>query len=146
MNSNVLDLLLQGDASKLVKPTKQLEITRLSKTFGGKVIFTCEALTARQYDKVQDDVLKLDVKNKSADIDVSDMQSLTVIEGVKEPNLKNKELREKFGAPSPLDLLKKLLLPGEIQSLYNIIAGLSGFDTGAVEEVKNSQGQTEEQK
>jgi hypothetical protein len=146
MNSNVLDLLLQADASKLVKPAKQVEIKRLSEAFGGKVIFTCEALTARQYDKVQDDVLKLDYKNKQADINVSDMQALTVIEGVKEPTLKSKELREKYGAPTPLDLLKKLLLPGEIQNLYNIIAGLSGFDNGAVEEVKNSSGQTEEQK
>ena len=65
------------------------------------------------------------------------MQIMTVLAGVKEPNLKNKELMEKFNAPTPKELLQKLLLSGEITNLYNVISELSGYGPDSVAEVKN---------
>jgi hypothetical protein len=146
MSTNVLDLLLQADESKLIRPSKQVEIKRLSAAFGIPVIFTCEALTSNKYDKIQEDSVSIDIKNKDADFDMNTMRKLVVVEGVKEPNLKSKELRDKYKAPTPIEVVKAILLPGEIQELYSVITELSGFGENAVEEVKNLQGQTEEQK
>ena len=47
---------------------------------------------------------------------------LTIIEGVCDLDgkllFKNKELMDKFKAPTPKELARKLLLPGEITNLY----------------------------
>lgn len=128
-----LDLLLKLDESKIKKPTKKVEIKRLSEILGEKVIFTCEAVSAARMAEIQE--MALDVENQQ--IDVQEMQLMTVLAGVKEPDLKNKELLEKFHAPTPKELLQKLLLAGEITNLYNVISELSGFNKDAVAEVKN---------
>lgn len=130
---NTLDLLLKLDESKIKKPTKQVEIRRLSEALGEKVIFTCQAVTANKMAEIQEMVL--DVKTQQ--IDVQEMQIMTVLAGVKEPNLKDKKLLEKFNAPTPKELLQKLLLSGEITNLYNVISELSGYGPNSVAEIKN---------
>lgn len=130
---NTLDLLLKLDESKIKKPTKQVEIRRLSEALGEKVIFTCQAVTANKMAEIQEMVL--DVKTQQ--IDVQEMQIMTVLAGVKEPDLKDKKLLEKFNAPTPKELLQKLLLSGEITNLYNVISELSGYGPNSVAEIKN---------
>ncbi|MCT4605860.1 MAG: hypothetical protein N4A64_07105 [Marinisporobacter sp.] len=130
---NTLDLLLQLDESKLRKPSKEVEMKRLSEAIGEKVIFRVEALTPDKMEEIQE--LAMDEEQES--INIGELQRMTVIEGVKSPSLKSKELMDKFHVYTPKDLVTKLLLPGEIITLYNIIGELSGFDGGAVEEVKN---------
>lgn len=130
---SALDLLLKMDESKIKKPTKEVEIKRLSEAVGEKVVFVCEAISPNKMAEIQEMVL--DVKTQQ--VDVQEMQVLTVLAGTKEPNLKSKELMEKFHVPTPKELLLKLLLPGEITSLYNVISELSGFGPDAVAEVKN---------
>ncbi len=136
---NVLDLLLGADINEIKLPTKEVEITRLSTLYGKPFILRCQALTPGKYEEVQD--MALDVKGKDVDLDVSQLQLLTVIEGVVMDNgaplFKSAELREKFHAPTPKELVRKILLSGEITSVYTEIAKLSGFDDGAVREVKN---------
>jgi len=131
---NTLDLLLQLDESKLKKPSKEVEMKRLSELTGEKIIFKVEALTPAKMEEIQE--VSMDEKLES--INLSELQIMTVLEGVKEPSFKAKELMDKFGVYTPKDLIRKILLPGEIITLYNIIGDLSGFDGGAVEEVKNS--------
>ena len=130
---NTLDLLLQMDESKLKKPSKDIEMKRLSELLGEQVIFKVEALSPAKMEEVQE----LCMDEKTDNINLAELQLLTTIEGVKEPNLKSKELMDKFGVYTPKDLVRKILLPGEIISLYGIIGDLSGFDGGIVEEVKN---------
>jgi hypothetical protein len=128
-----LDLLLKLDQTKLKRPTKEVEIKRLSAITDEKVVFVCEALTADEMAGIQEMVL--DVKGQ--DVDVSEMQVLTVLAGVKEPSFKDQKLLSYYNAPTPKELLRKLLLPGEIAALYNNISELSGYGDGAVQEVKN---------
>lgn len=135
MANNVLDLLLGVDAGKIQKPRKEVKIKSLSEALGQDVVFIVEALTSDQYDKIQQN--SLTINGKDVDINMQDMQIFTIIEGTVDPNLKSKELREKFGAPTPKELVKTLLLSGEIMQLYNIISELSGFNENAVQEVKN---------
>ena len=131
---NTLDLLLQLDESKLKKPSKEVEMKRLSELTGAKVIFKVEALTPAKMEEIQEIAMDTDTEN----INISELQIMTVLEGVRDPNFKTKDLMDKFGVYTPKDLIRKILLPGEIITLYNIIGDLSGFDGGAVEEVKNS--------
>lgn len=131
---NILDLLLQLDESKLKKPCKEVNMKRLSELTGERVIFKIEALTPAKMEEIQEMAMDETMEN----INVSELQIMTILEGIKEPNFKSKELMDKFGVYTPKDLIRKILLPGEIITLYNIIGDLSGFDGGAVEEVKNS--------
>ena len=137
---NVLDLLLGADIGEIKLPTEDVEITRLSELFGKPFIITCQALSPDKYEEVQD--MAVSVKGKDVDLDVSQLQLFTVLEGAmdgnEKPLFKNMELCKKFKAPTPKDLIKKILLSGEITSVYTKIAKLSGFGDEAVKEVKNS--------
>ncbi|MCT4593584.1 MAG: hypothetical protein N4A57_04840 [Anaeromicrobium sp.] len=130
---NIMDMLLQLDETKLVKPKKQVEMKRLSEILGDKVVFNVEAITPDKMSEIQD--MSIDYEKES--VNLEELQVMTVIEGTKEPNFKSKELMDKFKVYTPKDLVKKLLLPGEIISLYNMIGELSGFNGETVEEVKN---------
>lgn len=136
---NVLDLLLGSDIGEIKLPTKEMEITRLSGVFGSPFVVTLSALSPDRYEEVQD--MAVSVKGKDADIEISLLQILVVMEGVMDPNgkpmFKNKDLMTKFKASTPKELVRKILLSGEIANIYGEIASLSGFGEGSVKEVKN---------
>lgn len=136
---SVLDLLLGADAGKIKLPTKEVEITRLSEIFGKPFILTCQALTPEKYEEVQD--MAVQVSGKDVDLDLAQLQLFTVMEGVIDENgnplFKSKELRTKYKVPTPKEVVRKVLLSGEIVAVYTEIAKLTGFDDGAVKQVKN---------
>lgn len=137
MSKSTLDLLLKSDLTKIQRPTKEVELKRLSEILGDTVIFKCEALDAERFNEIQENALHINEKGEFENINTGEMQIFTILEGVKEPSLKSKDLLEKFGAVTPKELIKKLLLPGEISNLYNIISELSGFNKDTVVEIKN---------
>jgi hypothetical protein len=61
-----------------------------------------------------------------------------VLAGVIEPNLKDKALMDKYKAPTPAELIKTMLLPGEIEDLSRAVERLSGYRSTTVEEVKKN--------
>lgn len=136
---NVLDLLLGSDIGEIKLPTKQVEITRLSEAFGAPFVLTVSALSPEKYEEVQD--MAVSIKGKDADIEITLLQLLVVMEGVVDPSgkpmFKNKELMQKFKASTPKELVRKLLLSGEIANIYAEISSLTGFGEGVVKEVKN---------
>ena len=136
---NILDLLLGSDIGEIKLPTKQVEISRLSNIYGSPFIVTCKALTPDKYEEVQD--MAVNVQSKDVDLDLNLLQMFVVIEGVcdaeENPMFKNKDLMTKFKVPTPKELVKKLLLSGEIASLYGEISELSGFGEDSISEVKN---------
>lgn len=136
---NVLDLLLGADIGKIELPTKDFEITRLSELYGAPFIVTCKALSHSKYEELQD--MALDVNGKEVEIDTDLLQTFTVMEcildGTGNQLFKNKDVMRKFNAKTPKELVKVLLLNGEVTALYNVIAKLSGFGDDAIKEVKN---------
>ena len=134
---NILDLLLGSDVGEIKLPTKEVEITRLSQVYGAPFILTIKAITPAKF---QD--MSIDVKGKDANIDITQLQLFTVIEGVVDatgaPMFKNKELMSKFKVSTPKDLVRAILLSGEIAKIYGEISELAGFGDNAVKEVKNS--------
>lgn len=136
---NILDALLGADTGKIKLPTKQVEITRLSEHFGAPFYVTIKALSADKWEEVQDMALK--VEGKDVDVDTNLLQLFVIIESTLDQNggllFKNKDLIKHFGCITPKDLVGKLLLSGEIISLYGEISDLSGFRDNSIEEVKN---------
>ena len=63
----------------------------------------------------------------------------TVLAGVKSPSLRDSALREHFDVETPVDLIKKLFLPGKIDALCTHISKLSGYDKKTVELVQEIQ-------
>lgn len=117
---NILDLLLGSDIGEIKLPTKQMEIVRLSKLYGAPFIITVSALSPDKYEEVQD--MAVSIKGKEADIEITLLQLLVVMEGVVDPSgkpmFKNKELMQKFKASTPKELIRKILHSGEIANKY----------------------------
>lgn len=140
-NINIVDLLLNSDTENLERPSTIVELKRLSTIFGQEFKVMCRALTISKDEEIQNTCLKID-ENMKTDIDLPEMQMLTIIEGVCDLDgkllFKNKELMDKFKTPTPKELARKLLLPGEITNLYRILQDVMGYGKNAViEEVKN---------
>jgi hypothetical protein len=126
---SLVDKLLQLDANKVIeKPTKEFEIERLSNLLGEKVIFKCKALDGETYADIQRKAIDISKKGNIRDMKIFEMQVMTCLEGIIEPNMKDKRLMEHYSVPTPKELIKKMLLPGEIADLYNIINELSGYE------------------
>lgn len=140
MNKSIIDLLLAAEDSKFERPFKEVEIKRLTEVLGQKFIVRCEAVSVAKYEEIQEQTMKFDDDGKP-DLNINDMQVFTIMEGVIDGEGKrlfsNKELQKKFGAPTPKELVRKLLLSGEISKIYSTISDLSGFKKGSVEEIKN---------
>jgi hypothetical protein len=84
--------------------------------------------------------MAVDFTNGNADnVDIYQMQTQTLLAGIADPDFKNKELMEKFGATLPADIIRKLFLAGEIADLTAQITELNGYTTQkkADEAVKN---------
>lgn len=118
---DVLDILLKAEVSLL--PEQDYKLKRLSKACNTDVIFKLRALP---YD-VAADLIK---SNKD------DMEVHIMLAGVVEQNLKANELMQKYNAVTPAEVIKKMLLPGEITDISRVIEKLSGYRVNTIEEVK----------
>nr|DAH70400.1 MAG TPA: tail assembly chaperone protein [Caudoviricetes sp.] len=135
--SEVLDVLLGGTARNVNRelPTKEYNVLRLSKETGQLVIFKLQALTY----------------NRAAELAGMsyDMDAQTVLSGVAAPNLRDVRLAVKLGllqegeewgahGVTPVELVKALLLPGEIAAISRMVQQLSGYQTVTLKEVKKN--------
>lgn len=119
---DTLELLLKASPANL--PEKEVKLKRLSKDCGGDVIFKLKALTYNRVAEIKD----LHAGN--------DMEVHILLAGVISPNLKSEELKQKYNAITPVEMVKAMLLPGEIEDISREIEKLSGYRTATVEEVK----------
>lgn len=119
---DTLDLLLKAEVPKM--PEKEIKLKRLSKICGGDVIFKLRGLS---YNKVAE------IKECHND---GDMSVHIVLAGVISPDLKSEELKKKYNAVTPVELVKNMLLPGEIEDISREIEKLSGYRTTTIEEIK----------
>ncbi len=126
---SLIDKLLQMDKARLMEmPTKEVEMPRLSGVLGETFKVKCKAIDGERYADIQRSAIDLNKKGGLRNINLYEMQVLTVIEGVVEPSLKDERLLAYFGCVTPKELVKKLFLAGEIAELSNVITELSGYD------------------
>ena len=119
---STLDLLLKLDPPKL--PGKSFKVKRLSNLCGEAVTFE---LTGLPFSRVAE------IKEMP---DSSEIPVQIVLAGVVSPDLKNPALLGKYRAATPAELVKALLLPGEIEDVSREIERLSGYRTATLEEIK----------
>ena len=137
---SLIDKLLQMDKAKLMEmPTRQIELPRLSELTGEPFKVTCKAIDGERYADIQRSAIDLNKKGGLRNINLYEMQVLTVIDGVVEPSLKDERLLGYFGCVTPRELVKKLFLAGEIAELSNVITELSGYDKSEDEEELKKQ-------
>ena len=133
---NTVELLLKIDAGKLAEvPTKTMEIKRLSKMTGQPFMVKIKALSGRRYLGYAD--MARDNNNTISMDKLCDANSLIVCAGMVEPDMKNKELQEHFGAKTPKDLVEKIFRGGEIGKIADEIAELSGYGKDTDDKVKD---------
>lgn len=120
---DVIDLLL--NAKPFEVPEKEYKLRRLSKDCGGDVVFKLRAVSFERVAEIRR-------------INESEQNVHIILAGTVSPDLKNKSLLEKYGAETPAELIKVLLLPGEIDDVAMRIEKLSGFKSVVTEEVKKN--------
>jgi len=139
--STLIDQLLQADVKKVTElPTAKYEVKRLSKLLKAKFEMELCAIPAKRYTEIQQNSVDLGRKGNVKDLKMFNLQALTLIDGIKEPSMKNPELLRYYSAATPKDLVAKLFLSGEIADIYGKINELSGYepDTDETEKtVKN---------
>lgn len=124
---NALDALLKAD----FKTEKKVYLSRL------KTHFTVRAVTTKETEDIKDQATHYTGKphNLKKEHDSVKAMYLTVVKGVVVPDLNDKQLKEKAGnVSSAWEVVKELLLPGEVQKLEQEILILSGFDDEEAEE------------
>jgi hypothetical protein len=139
--ANLIDTLLKADAGKLTeKPKKQYEVKRLSEALKTPFVLTLQAIPAELYTEIQTNAVDVSKKGNINKINIYKMQLDTLVNGIVEPDLKNKQLLEHFKAATPKELISKLLLAGEIADIAGEVSKLTGYDkdqSEVDEEVKN---------
>lgn len=127
--SNLIDLLLGAGDKVLDRPTGEYELKRLSALCGEPFIISLRALTMREFNE-----LPLG----------DDFRVHVVLKSVTEPDFRDSRLLAKYTPEgrktplTPIELLNKMLLPGEITTLAAKIEDLSGFGKNAIEEIKKN--------
>ena len=124
MMGDILQRLLSSDVPNVQKnlPEKRFSLPRL----GSKedpVVFTLRALP---YGRVQE------LQEMEKDVPVH-----ILLAGCVEPNLKDPALMAYYGAATPAEAVKCLLLPGEIEDLSREVEKLCGYRRKTIDEVKN---------
>jgi len=120
---DVMELLLSAAPMKL--PEKDYKIKRLSKELGKDVVFRLRAV---HYSRIAE-IRRVGIEEQDIHI---------VLAGVVAPDLKNDALMARFNAVTPAELIKNMLLPGEIDDLALRVEKLSGYKSVVTEEVKKN--------
>lgn len=136
--SNAIELLLNANVESFERPSKLVEIPRLSNILGGKFELKCKALSMGKTNK-----LRMECANqKTGEVDIPKLQVKTLTEGVFDAEnetffFKNKDLQKQFKAPNSEELINKLLLIGEVDFLFDVITSLGEIGKNEIEDIKN---------
>lgn len=131
---NTIEKLLKIDAGKLKMPEKDVTM-KLKKLDDEEFIFPCNAVDPEIVSELQENAIEFS-DGELEKIKVYHTKVMTIVEGC--PSVfKNKEVMAHFGAPTPKELVKKLLLAGEMDKLNDEINKLGGYDKKKDKDIKN---------
>ena len=129
---NAVELLMKMDKGKVKAiPTKEIEVRRLSAIAGQPFKVKLQAVSGDKWNDIAGTV------NGADDAANYKSSKHLLLAGMVDPDLKSHELQDAYGAASPLDLLEKLFLAGEIMNIAAEVTDLSGFGGDPEEKVKN---------
>ncbi|MBC6681315.1 phage tail assembly chaperone [Zhenpiania hominis] len=132
---NLAEKLIRIDKEKVKeKETKKIHSKKLSKLLGEPTEITIQELSG----KTVNDITQM-IFDKKGNRDMSrlyEQNLMCCVEGVVEPNLKDSQLMEHFGAATPKDLAA-ILFGVESGAIASEISALSGFSGSEEDEIKN---------
>lgn len=131
---SVVNSLLKIDSGKLALPKKEVNIKRLSEAAGEPVVFILSGVAADRLEEIRE--MNTTINGDNIQVNSQEIRLSAIADGVIEPDLKDTKLQAHYGVKTSHDLIKKLLLAGERETIYSIIEDLSGYNNSAVEEVK----------
>lgn len=124
---NAINALLNTDVRKLTElPKKQVELPRLSKLTGTKFEVTLQAIPAELLADITEGHVEYSKNGRVKNADSFGTGLDIVVNGMVEPDLRNKELLKHLGVTTPDDAARKLFLAGELGTLATAITELSG--------------------
>jgi len=110
-------------------PKKTVEIKRLG------IPVTVHGLSLREVTTSKERHTSVDKKGNST-LDTESYNLSLIVSAIEKPNFGDQRLLAKYKASSAEEVIKRLLLSGEIIGLVDLITDLSGFNS-EFEEVKN---------
>jgi hypothetical protein len=120
---NIVQTLLAIDAKEIEMPKGTHKM--FCKKIKQELEFEIQAIDPERVAKIQEDAIDLS-QGEIDGIDTYSLKVFTIIEGC--PIFKDAELQKHFEAHTPKELVKKLLLSGEMDSLNNAINDLNGVE------------------
>lgn len=123
--NNVLETLLNMEIPQ--PQTKEYKVKRLSECAGQDVVFSLKELTFSRIAEI-----------KKQHNDDGEMSVHIVLAGTTSPSWKDTGLLKKYKAATPAELIKNMLMAGEIEDLARAVERLSGFRVSTIEEVKKN--------
>lgn len=134
---NLVDELLKADSKKAGELKKGTYASKkLAEILGkeGKVDIAIREIPSRRINDIS--AYQYDRKGNMDYSKNYDAKIITCIEGIIEPNLRDKELQEHFSCKSANELCEKLF-GFEVNYISDEIVGLSGMKEDTEEEIKN---------
>lgn len=125
----LLDKMLKTDLEKIKEmPREKIEIPRLMEKFGEPIVV--QAIGTDRLNEIQEMNNSGGKAGKNSTKTMDDLAATLeiVADGVVDPNFRDSRLLEKFNTPDPGDIIKAILLPGEIQQISMKILELCGMN------------------
>ena len=133
---NLVEALIKADAKKAEELKTSVFLSkRLGKILGTEPV---EVKIKEIPNRRVNDITAYQIDRKG-EFDFSknfDAKLMMIVEGVVEPDLKNKELQEHFGCSKARELAEKLF-QSEVTALSDAIADISEVENASEEEIKN---------
>lgn len=122
MADNILDLkdLISEDNDLTKVPEATVKLSVLSKRLGKDVSVKVKAINNRKFYSLVNGI------GDSPDEDFN-AELLIALDGIVEPDFKDKEVREAFGARTPKELVEKVLIGMDLNNVVTKIGQLSGY-------------------
>lgn len=123
----------------------EYEVSKRFKDENGQPIkWRLRVLDMVEYDKITQGAKTRTLSNatgeKTMNVDGFKLRNDLVLACVEYPNLADSQLQDSYSAVGEIDLLKKMLTPGEFTGLIEAVQQAQGFELGmkeAIEEAKN---------
>lgn len=133
---NLVEALIKADAKKAEELKTSVFLSkRLGKILGTEPV---EVKIKEIPNRRVNDITAYQIDRKG-EFDFSknfDAKLMMIVEGVVEPDLKNKELQEHFGCGKARELAEKLF-QSEVTALSDAIADISEVENASEDEIKN---------
>lgn len=132
---NLAEKLIRIDKEKISeKETKKIKSKRLSRILGEDTEITIQELSGKRFNDLYQ--MAIDKNGNTIFSKTYDVNLTICVEGIIEPNLKDQNLMDHFGASTPKELVE-IIFDAESGYISDEITKLTGMSNDSEKELKN---------